>query len=472
MKLFKRLKKSSSKYSALSANMLLFAISSFGSKIISFLLVPLYTSVLSTEEYGTVDLLTTTATLLIPIMTLNIQDAVLRFALDKSYRPSDVISTGFRINLIGGGVVFLGLLTVKRLGFISTDGTLLLFMFMMYLLGALNNMLTLYLKARDRIPVLVVSGLMNTILMCVLNILFLLVFEMGLNGYLWAYVLSNLAAVLYQLIFGRILGEVHLFTAKNIAGDMVAYSSPLIANSIAWWINNASGRYILTLFCGVAANGLFSVAYKIPTILSTIQSIFYNAWSISAIKEFDPKDRDGFIGDIFNTYSVLSVFVCSGIMLLNIPLAEILYANSFFSAWQYVPFILVGTVFNGLALFQGCLFTAVKRTKDVSRSTMAGAVVNIIGNLVFIYFMGTMGAALAAMCGYLVTFLMRSWNLREIISMKINHRKMGCGYALLTAQAVISVIPELYLYQLVPMLAIVVLEGKYIKGIIRKIVKG
>lgn len=471
MKLFKRLKKSSSKYSALSGNMLLFAISSFGSKIVSFLLVPLYTSVLSAAEYGTVDLLTTTSTLLIPIATLNIQDAVLRFALDKNYTPSDVISTGFRINLVGAGVVFLGLMAAKISGLVRIDGTLLSFLYFMYLLGALNNMLTLYLKARDRISVLVVSGLLNTFLMCTFNILFLLEFKMRLDGYLWAYVLSNLAAVLYQLIFGRILGEVHLLSAKNISKDMITYSSPLIANSLAWWINNACGRYVLTLMCGVAANGLLSVAYKIPTILSTVQSIFYNAWSISAIKEFDPEDKDGFIGNIYGTYSSLSVIVCSGIMLLNIPLARILYANDFFSAWQYVPFILVGTVFNGLALFEGCLFTAVKRTKDVSKSTIVGAAVNIIGNVIFIYSMGTMGAALAAMCGYLATFIMRSWNLKDIIRMKINVRRMSIIYTLLIVQAIVSVLPKLYIYQIVLQFAIIWLEWDSMKEFIKKLLQ-
>lgn len=59
----------------------------------------------------------------------------------------------------------------------------------------------------------------------------------------------------------------------------------------------------MTFFCGTAINGIYAVSYKIPTILSTIQTIFYNAWSISAITEFDKDDRDGFIGNIYTIYS-------------------------------------------------------------------------------------------------------------------------------------------------------------------------
>ena len=55
---------------------------------------------------------------------------------------------------------------------------------------------------------------------------------------------------------------------KTVAKAMFAYGIPLVANSIAWWINNASDRYILTFFCGTALNGVYSVSYKIPSILS------------------------------------------------------------------------------------------------------------------------------------------------------------------------------------------------------------
>ena len=83
--------KKNSKYGDLSKNTLLFTINSFGSKLITFLLVPLYTNVLSTNDYGTADLMTSTAQLLIPLLTLNIQDAVLRFSLDKTKDPKKII---------------------------------------------------------------------------------------------------------------------------------------------------------------------------------------------------------------------------------------------------------------------------------------------------------------------------------------------------------------------------------------------
>ena len=462
-------KKSSSKYSSLAGNMFLFSVSNFGSKIISFLLVPLYTYVLTTEEYGTVDLISTTATLLIPILTLNIQDAALRFALDKNYSPKDVITTALRINLIGAVILGAGLLILVFTGLFNISTEYLFFLFLLYFFGALNNAFTLYLKAKDKVSVIMVSGLLNTFLMCMLNILFLLVFKTGITGYLVSMAAASFASVLYQFFAGKIFKDIELRRDKNITREMVVYSLPLVANSLAWWINNASDRYILTFMCGVAINGIYSVAYKIPTILTTVQNIFYNAWSISAIKEFDSEDKDGFIGNIFSLYSFVSVMSCSAIMILNIPISSLLYAKEFFEAWKCVPFLLVGTVFNGMALFEGCLFTAVKKTKDVSKTTLLGAGINIICNFIFIKFFGALGAALATMLGYAVSFLVRSIMMRKIIKIKIDRPVIISSYILMALQSVAALKENLWYVQIIIFILLIIVQHRYIESFFRKL---
>ena len=77
------------RYNYLFKNIGILTLSSFATKLLSFFLVPLYTNILTTTEYGTYDLLNSTIGILLPILTLDIQEAVLRFALDKkkSRRP-------------------------------------------------------------------------------------------------------------------------------------------------------------------------------------------------------------------------------------------------------------------------------------------------------------------------------------------------------------------------------------------------
>ena len=238
---------------------------------------------------------------------------------------------------------------------------------------------------------------------------------------------------------------------------------PLVLNSLAWWLNGAGDRYILSYFCGAAINGIYSVAYKIPAILTTLQNVFYNAWSVSAIKEFDKDDKDGFVGNIYSLYSCVSIISSSIIILLNPFISKILYSKDFFSAWKYVPILIVGAAFNGLALFEGCLFTAVKRTRDVSRTTLIGAGSNILLNFLLIPHFGAYGAAISTLFGYFTTWIARTIFLQNIIKMKVAWNGQIISIFLLLIQVLFASFENSFLYQIPILACLIILQRKFIE---------
>lgn len=455
----------------LSQNALLFTISGFGTRIISFFLVPLYTYVLSTDEFGSVDLVTTTVQLLIPVLTINIQDAVLRFSLDKNYKAEDAICVGFKI--IGASSALLGVILfgLDYSGIIPLESNYMFFLYLSFTSGALNNNLSMYLKAKDQVKTLAVWGITNTAVTCLFNLLLLLGMHLGINGYMIAYVSGTIVADVGMFLSGTIMKDLKSSKSSGeIAREMAKYSAPLIANSLGWWINNASDRYILTYFCGAAVNGIYAVSYKIPSILSALQSIFYNAWSISSITEFDENDEDGFIGGIYTVYSSASFLACSLIMLFNISIAHILYSKNFFVAWKYVPFLLLGTVFNGLGLFNGCIFAAAKKTKEISITTVISALINTVLNFILIPLVGAYGAAFATMIGYFSIWIMRMFRLEKVIRMNVNWKKQVVMMIVLLMQCIAAFANENFLYQLPFVLIFFVIQRKTILIIFDKLV--
>ena len=89
------------KYKDLSKNVVLFTISSFGSKVLVFLLTPLYTSMLSGEEFGTADIINTTVSFVLPILLICIESGVLRFCLEKDAQYDEVFSSSSVIFIRG-----------------------------------------------------------------------------------------------------------------------------------------------------------------------------------------------------------------------------------------------------------------------------------------------------------------------------------------------------------------------------------
>lgn len=427
-----------SKYAYLSKNIILFSVSGFVPKFLSLILVPIYTSCLSTAEYGVSDLITTTVSLLIPIFTLDIQDAVIRFALDKDYKKDDVFSAAVKIMLTGFSIICIGVFAVSCFRIPGVQNSYLLFFTLMYFSTSAYNIVSLFCRGIDKVNVITVSSILNSVITLSANILFLVVFKWGLNGYLLANTIGSLTALIWCFFGARLYRYIKWNVPKTVTQSMTAFSIPLIISVIAWWVNSASDRYILTWISGVAVSGLYAAAYKIPNLLSVFQNIFSQAWSISAIKEFDKNDSDGFIGNMYTMMNFAMSVICSGIMIVNIPVSKILFSNSFFEAWKYVPPLLISVVFNAMSLFIGSIFTAVKDTKTLSVSTVTGAAVNIVCNFILIHFYGAYGAAAATLLGYAVTLVMRHVILRKHIRLKCKQRRDIAVYLVLLIQMIIA----------------------------------
>ncbi|WP_165056669.1 MULTISPECIES: lipopolysaccharide biosynthesis protein [unclassified Adlercreutzia] len=457
----------SRRYKELSANTALFAISTFGSKLVQFLLLPLYTSALSTADYGMVDLVQSTVSLLVPVLTLNVQDAVLRFGLGGDAESEEVLSIGLRSVAGGACALLVVLAAATMLGAVPVDEAYTAFLLAMFLLGSLGNVLTMHLKSQGHIRPLVVSGIGGTLVTCVAAVLLLIAIPLGVVGYMAAMALGSLFSVCVLLVAERISLGVILCSRPGLFRAMAMYSAPLIANSLAWWVSDLSDRYVVALICGAAANGVYAVAFKIPTILSTLQSIFYNAWSISAIKEFNEDDEDGFLGRMYGLYSCAMCLGCSVIMLLDVPLAHILYANEFFEAWRYVPFLLVGVLLNGLSLFEGCIYAAARRTKEVSATTIAGAVVGIGSCIVLTFVIGPMGAAIATFLGHLVTWGVRTMVLvKRVTRIKVSWPTEIAGLLVLVIQATLAIWWGTQPVQLIAFVALVIIYRRRLGGVV------
>lgn len=462
------------KYKDLTKNTLLFAVSSFGTKILSFLLVPLYTNVLSTAEYGTADLLNTTTTLLIVVFTINISDGVLIFAMDKRYSPSEVLSFGIKVILLGWGILTVVGIISYSIGVITWSVFYYIFVLIFFVVSAGYQTISNYLRAIDKVKDVALAGIISSIVYLLCNILFLLVFNMNVSGYLIATILGPLAGIYYCLLAGKIniLTILRNYITKEQRYAILKYCIPLIFNSIALWINSCLDRYFITYFCGVDQNGIYSVASKIPLILSTVYTVFSQAWTLSAIKEFDPEDKDRFFSKTYEIYYTVMAVACSILIFMNIPLAKFVYAKEFFIAWKYSSVLLLGIFFNSLTAFVGSIFSATKNSNVLASTTVVSAIINILLNVCLIPLFGVQGAAVATAIALAVMWLLRIIKLRKLIRIKINVINHIIVLALLCAQIVAEhLVGHMYVVQVIIFMLILIILNKPIANILKKVLK-
>lgn len=440
-------------------NTALMFVGQFASKVLVFFFVPFYTSVLSTAEYGISDLLITTSNLVYPFFTLMISTAILRFCLDKKEDPSKIFSVGFWIDLFGFVILTIAAILVFP-RFMSKE-YIPFFMFY-YLADAINALLLNYLRGLNNVKMYSLAGVINTALLIIFNLLFLLYFKFGVKGYLLALILSTGSVDLIICYKAKIWKKIYMpwKIEKTLFKSMFNYCLPLIPNQMSWWISNSSDRYVMRYFRSPGELGIYSVSYKIPTIMTSIGGIFTGAWEISAVEDFGTEKNRKFFSEMYNNYLHLLVILCTIILIFLKPLALLLFKKGFYGAWQYVPVLLYATLFNCMCGFVGSIFTAARKTNSIFVTTVLGALTNIVLNFLLIPSYGAQGAAIATAFSYFVTFISRLFLSRKIISLSINYIKDVIVLGALFLAVICSCINELWCFIICG--AVIIFEIKYI----------
>lgn len=428
------------KYRYLLKNIGLLTLSNFGSKILNIIIVPLYTSILTTEEYGTFDLFYTTISLLIPILTINLYDAVLRFSLDKKNDIRDMMAISIKI-FIGGLLILVLTIGINwYFNFFAIFNKYIIYFFLLYISTGLYTFLTSFSKGLEKITPLSIAGIISTISILLFNIIFLLVLKISLRGYFIANILGNLIPSIYLIIKLKIWKYFTLKVKdKSLEKEMIKYSKPLVLNSVSWWINSALDRYIIIWLCGMSDNGIYSVGYKIPSMLNMFSNIFNQAWILSSVKAFDKDDKGGFFGSVYSVYNFLLVLLCSIMIVCTQLLAKILFAKDFYLAWKYIPFLLISVIFGALSGFIGGIFSAVKDSKIYALSTSGGAIINMLLNIILIKEFGTIGAAIATAISYCIVWLIRYINIKKYMNMDIYIKRDIFAYIILFVQSILLI---------------------------------
>lgn len=402
-----------SKTKYLAKNTLIFAIGNFSTKLIAFVLVPFYTYVLTTEEYGVINLIFTICSVISPLLMLNLQDAVRRFALEKNANYNAILSTEWTV-VIGGHLVGLILIPIMQNIPGLSEYRIILYL---YLSSLTTNIIFLeYLRGRERMKSYAVCSFIGSAGVAVLNLLFLLKLRLGINGYFLSYIVSYSVSSFVAIIAGRQWEVFKNWSLdKKLFKEMVLFSLPMIPNSIFWWISSSSDHIMVIYLLGSAANGLYTVSYKIPTLISTISNICMQAWQISAIKESENGDSLDFSNKMFDAYIRLTFVLTAGLLLIIKPFMRIYVSKEYFNAWMYAPVLIVGFAFSTLATFVGTPYFVKKDMKGNMFSAASGAILNIILNFILIPLMGLQGAAVATCLSYVCIFIYRLIDTRKYL---------------------------------------------------------
>ena len=402
----------------LTKNTIILMMGKIFTQFLSFFLLPLYTRFLPASDYGLVDLLLTYISLFAPVVTVQQEMATFRFLIDArgdEKKKATIIKTSFRNSLTRLLIFAVPCLTVAL--FVKWHYSYLILASGIAM--SVSSLLLQIARGIGKNTKYSIASVLSGIVTIVSNLLLICVFHFGAESILISMALANIVCSLF-LIFA--LNIPHYFSLvksdKKLTKEMLRYSWPLVPNGISWWLINASDRTIVSSILGTAANGIYAVALKFPSIISSFLNIFVMAWTESASVHINDKDRDEF----FSSIAANTVRIFSSLSLLVIAVMpfvfDIIIGSEYRAAYDYIPVAILGVLLNSMVSVYSAIYVAKKMTKQVASTSVISAVINIVVDLALINFVGLYAAVISTAVAFAAMAIYRHFDLKKYVKIK------------------------------------------------------
>lgn len=395
-------------------NTVIIAIGKLSTQIVSFLLLRLYTSKLTTAEYGTYDFLVTLSTFLLPIITMLMEESMFRFLIDAEDLKSKKRVITATITYTTVGTIIFTLIAGIAMGMMQYEYAIVFLLFIISnILIGLSNALA---RGTGKIKLYSFSNFILGASTIALNIVFIVGFKWGVNGLLWSNTVANsitAIVVLIKLHLPQFISKKDL--DKKTMSEMLRYSIPLVPNNLSWIIISLSDRLMLTWMIGANANGLYSIANKFPNIIYTFYGFFSTAWKESAARILKEENKVEYYNSIYKDIKFFLKAIVLGLIAIMPFAFPLLVDSSYNEAYIYIPALVISIYYTNMSNFYGGIFTAYKNTKIMGSTTVVAAIMNVVLNLVFIPRFGIWAATLSTLISNVIVFAYRRYRLKEYI---------------------------------------------------------
>ena len=376
------------------------------SKILNFLLVPIYAYTISSTDLGNYDYIITLASIIIPIVYMVLWEAILKFSLSQKATIRRITTTTSIFTIILNIIIIPIMYIVFQ--YFYNIGVNAIYIVGIFVLYGLTNIWQYYARALKYEKVYVFSSIIATISNLIMNIIFICVLKMGFIGLAISYIVSNVIAIVVIEFKVKIISSIKLedFDAKLLK-NMIIFSAPLVLNTVSAWLLSGASRIIIINKLGSNANGIYTFANKFSVIVTLIGSVINMAFVEESIINSKSENVDN---DFLKTVEFLLEKFLS-LLILAIPTINIFYymitSTEYYESKLYFPFLLIYSLFSVMATNIGTIFHVINKTKYAFFTTILGTIVFFLVAIIGIDKFGLICISNAQILGAFVIFISR-----------------------------------------------------------------
>lgn len=387
----------------------LYTLANLFTKGIGFIMIPIYTSYFSTKEYGIIDLLVITGSLLSIIIGLEIHQAVARFFPDaKNENEKKEIVSSALWSIIFLYIIFF-ILTMPFLEYISNyafgsikyTNTLIVallsfgFNFIYFYVSA---QLRWQLKSKQNVIVSFIYSLITAILTFIL----LKYFYLGINSVFVSQIIAATIGIILSYLYSK---EYYGFVFKfEKLKSLLVFSTPLIFSSILVYAMLYIDRVMINYFLSTEDVGLYGIAFRFASITTLLTVGIQTALTPLIYNNYENSDTPISIAKLFHYFILVGAIFVSSLFIFSKDIV-LLFANiNYIDSYPIIPWLAISIIFSGIVNFAPGLFIA-KKTKYMLYINIFAFVLNIVLNFILINNFGLLGAAYSTVISNLIYFL-------------------------------------------------------------------
>jgi O-antigen/teichoic acid export membrane protein len=386
----------------------IYGLANFIQRAIALLMLPVYTRFLNTSDYGMLEILYFVVTFVSIIMGLGISEAMGRFYYDSdsANEKNKVIST----TIVGFGSIsiIVGLLLFFISDFMSvqlfSSSEFVTHFKLIFIILACEFMVQsglAFLRVKQKSSKLLFFSITHLLTSITLNVLFLVIFKMGVLGILLGTLIANV--IVGGTMMFIIINQVGFNFSSELYKKMIKYGMPLIPSSLSEYIIIASDRFFLKELSGLHYTGIYSIGYKIgATIHRFVTSPFIQIWYPRRFESYENENSQQTYGKIFTYFTWILIFVGLGIVLLSEDLIKIITPQEYWIAFQVVPIIVLAHIFHSFYYHFSVEISYHKKTIYFAYINISTAVMNLVLNYFLIKSYNLWGAAYATLLTYFI----------------------------------------------------------------------
>ena len=402
-----------------------YAIGNIGSKLITFLMVPLYTYfVHDTGDFGYYDVCLTVCLLLLPFFTLQLRDGAFRFLLDCDDETQRRRIVSFVARTMASSLVIT--LLVATVLALFTDIQHLGYAVGLLIAMSLQEVYSQVFRGLGNNRAFVMVGILSALGIGVFSVIFVAYLHWGIRGIFLANIIARLLALVLVEAKVRLITRHTSWNIRigKVGRDIIRYTLPLLPGSLCWWLTGSSDRLFVTHFLGLDVNGVYAVAIRFTGIINTLAIIFYQAWQETAILQYHSPDRDRFFSRMFNSYIfLLGIILVGYVFLLKVNYGW-LVAPQYHQSLNYIYPLGLSAVLFALSAFFDMGYQCAKDTSRTLPAIVLSAVINVILNFLLIKPLGVYGVILTQVITYTVLFTYRWHDMRRYFVLNSSSRSL------------------------------------------------